>query len=285
MTENEYLLSTYSLLSKYEAQVNNDTKALLLLLLWRLRQALIASLPDKGLSRRLLLSPLLYTFGLELQAYSDLYLSILLTQLEEVDALHAERAAEYAGLRLTLRDYKPRRGEALLGSTRSGGNTLLARFTPDEKTGLSPYTNSHLNAIRGRLLGALIREDATIEIARLIVAERTRSGIVQPINARGTIYSTLRNRDTALTSNAIWEVSGVAERAVFERKKYLTTQYPEFEGAPIYGERGWRWNAVLDPATCPVCRPLDGLIRQRITEFPYIPPVHPRCRCRILPIN
>lgn len=284
MTPDEYLYASQAALSRNEKSVEDDTKALLLLLLWRLRQSLIASLPDAGISRQLTLEALLAPFARELQDYSAQFRSILLLQLEEVDAQHARRAAEYARLAITARDYRPRRGDDLLRTARSGGLTLLELFTPDPVTGLSPYTRAHLRAIRAKILAGLMRGDTTIEIARTIVAERTRRGYIQPINSRGTIYSALRNRDTALIANAIWEVSGQAERAVFQRKDYLTRQYPVTPDAPAFASAGWRWHAILDPKTCPICRPLDGLTSDRATGFPYIPPVHPRCRCRILPI-
>lgn len=288
MTPDEYLLASYTALRRSEQSVEDDIKARLLLLLWRLRQSLLSSLPDIGISRQLLLLPLLEAFALELQLYSNAFLAVLLKQLEQVDVTHSQRAAAYAGLRLTLRDYRPRRGDALLSTTRSGGMTLLQKFTPEPLSGLSPYTTGHLTTIRAKILTALLRQDPTIEIARSLVAERTTRGIIQPINSRGTSYSALRNRDTALISNSIWEVSGYAERAVFERQKYLTARsatIATIPTQPLFASKGYRWNAILDPKTCPICRPLDGLIRQKLTDFPYIPPVHPRCRCRLLPVE
>jgi len=288
MTPEQYLLASYTALRASEQHVADDIKARLLLLLWRLRQSLLGSLPDTGISRELILIPLLEAFALELQLYSNAFLAILLKQLEQVDVTHSERAAAYAGLTLTRRDYRPRRGDALLSTTRSGGMTLLQKFTPDPLSTLSPYTSGHLTAIRTKIQSAFLRQDPTIEIARSLVAERTIRGYIQPINARGTSYSALRNRDTALIANSIWEVSGYAERKIFERQKYLTARsatIATIPTLPLFGSKGWQWNAVLDPKTCPICRPLDGLIRQNFNDFPYIPPVHPRCRCRLLPLG
>lgn len=281
MTQEEYLALSHNALRKDERSVEDDTKALLLLLLWRLRQSLLSSLPDTGISRQLVLNALLEPFALELQDYSNTFLRILLTRLEQVDVDHAERAARYALLVATRRDYRPRKGDDLLRTTRSGGRTLYDLFLPSPTTGLSPYAAAHLRAIRAKILSGVMRGDTTIEIVRTVVAERTRAGYIQPINARGTIFSALRNRDTALISNSVWEVSGYAERAIFERQAYLTRQYPT--GGEPFAANGWQWNAVLDPATCPICRPLHLTRSDRYTGFPYIPPVHPRCRCRILP--
>lgn len=283
VTPEEYLAASYRALTRNERSTEEDSKALLLLILWRVRQSLLASLPDRGLSRPVILNALLQPVARELQDYSQQFLSILLLELEKVDVEHSRRAAEFAGLTPTLRDYRPRKGEDLLRTTRSGGRTLYDLFLPSPLTGLSPYTTAHLRALRAKILAGIMREDTTIEIARTVVAERTRAGYIQPINARGTIYSALRNRDLALISNAIWEVSGYAERAIFERQAYLTRRPNAPEGTTPFAANGWQWNAVLDPATCPICRPLHLTTSDRFTGFPYIPPVHPRCRCRILP--
>lgn len=278
MTPEEYLASVYTALQREEQRVNDDLKPLLLLLLWRLRQSLIASLPDTGLSRQLILEQLLVPFELELRDYATQLRTILLQALEQVDRDAAKRAAAFAGVLLTAWVYKPRTGEALLSTTRTGGTTLQTLLTPAPGTNRIPFVDAHLRAIRAKILAGLMRGDSTIEIARTLVAERTRRGFVQPINARGTTFSALRNRDTALVANAMWDVSNTAQREIFLRQQRVTatTDTP-------FAPSGWIWNAVLDPATCPICRPLHNQRREQITQFPYIPPVHPRCRCMILP--
>lgn len=278
MTQDEYLAQSLIALRRNEKSAEDDTKALLLLLLWRFRQSLLASLPDTGIGRSVVAAELLRAFTLELTAYSNQFLNVLLPVLERVDQEHPGRAAAYAGFTATLRDYAPRTGQQLLEQTRSSGQTLATLFTPVRGTTISPYVRAQLNAIKGRLDTAIMRGDPTIEIARGVIAQRTRRGFIQPINARGTLYSQLRNRDTALIANAIWDVSAYSERAIFERQQRRTAR----TDAP-FAPRGWRWYATLDPATCPICRPLHGRTSDRFTGFPYIPPVHPRCRCRILP--
>lgn len=278
MTQEEYLAQSLIALRRDEKSAEDDTKALLLLLLWRFRQSLLASLPDAGLGRTLVAQELLRAFTLDLTAYSQQFLNVLLPVLERVDQEHPGRAAAYAGFTATRRDYAPRTGQDLLTTTRSTGQTLSALFAPVRGTTISPYVRAHLNAVKGKIDAGIMRGDSTIEIARGVVAQRTRAGYIQPINSRGTLYSQLRNRDTALIANAIWDVSAYSERAIFERRQRLTAS-SEVPFAP----RGWRWYATLDPATCPICRPLHGRTSDRFTGFPYIPPVHPRCRCRILP--
>ena len=278
MTNDAYIALAQRELQRSEKSLEDDTRALLLLLLWRLRQSLIASLPDTGISRPLILDSLLQPFQLELRLYNDAFLRILQTELERLDATYPQFVADYAGVRLSQWVYKPRTGPTLLSTTRTGGTNLNTFFTPRSDTGFSPFMAAHLRAIRAKILTGLLRNDTTLEIARTLVAERTRRGIIQPINARGTTYSTLRNRDTALIANSVWDVAAHIERSIFQRQQRVTrlTDTP-------FASNGWVWNAVLDPATCPICRPLHNTRSSTYTGFPYIPPVHPRCRCRILP--
>jgi hypothetical protein len=278
VTPDEYLIASYAVLSKNERSVQDKIKALLLLLLWRLRQSLLSSLPSTGMSRYVIWSSLLPTLIFELRDYNNAFRTILLQELETVEREHVARASSYAGLAATLRDYKPRTGDTLLKTTRSGGRTLFALFEVNPITDTSPFMDAHLRSIRAKVETGLMREDTTIEIARTVVAERTRRGYVQPKNARGTTYSAILNRDNALIANSVWDVSGHVERAIFARQQQKTATTP----AP-FAAGGWVWHSILDPKTCPICRPLDGRRGATQTDFPYIPPVHPRCRCRILP--
>ena len=47
---------------------------------------------------------------------------------------------------------------------------------------------------------------------------------------------------------------------------------------------GWRWDASFDYKVCPVCAPLDGERKKKRSELPN-PPIHPNCRCMVLPIT
>jgi hypothetical protein len=49
--------------------------------------------------------------------------------------------------------------------------------------------------------------------------------------------------------------------------------------------RAWRWNAILDPDTCPICRPLHKTLAATPEDFPHgPPPLHPLCRCIPIPV-
>lgn len=48
---------------------------------------------------------------------------------------------------------------------------------------------------------------------------------------------------------------------------------------------GWRWDAAMDYRVCPVCAPLDGVERKQRSKFKQMPPIHPNCRCHVVPIT
>ncbi|WP_440952042.1 phage head morphogenesis protein [Methanococcoides sp. FTZ1] len=49
-----------------------------------------------------------------------------------------------------------------------------------------------------------------------------------------------------------------------------------------YGYTHWSWLAALDERTCDQCGPLDGK-KFKFGGSQQIPPIHPNCRCTILP--
>tara|TARA_B100000902_G_scaffold394159_1_gene449905 strand:- start:1683 stop:2966 length:1284 start_codon:yes stop_codon:yes gene_type:complete len=46
----------------------------------------------------------------------------------------------------------------------------------------------------------------------------------------------------------------------------------------------WEWVAAFDSRTCPVCAPLDNLVRKKRESFPEYP-IHVNCRCQIVLID
>ena len=47
----------------------------------------------------------------------------------------------------------------------------------------------------------------------------------------------------------------------------------------------WRWDASMDYRVCPVCAPLDGVEHEKRKAFKSMPPVHPNCRCHVVPVT
>jgi len=115
----------------------------------------------------------------------------------------------------------------------------------------------------------MFRNAPTREIAEKVVTEVTRGGVREPILKTGSFANRVWNNLKNVVANAVWQT--VNDNA---QEVWRADRPPE-----------WQWEAVLDPKTCPICRPLDKQIRSSPTGFPYQPPVHPRCRCVILPIQ
>lgn len=114
----------------------------------------------------------------------------------------------------------------------------------------------------------LLRETPTREIADKVIKVTTRRGQPTPIIQTGSFANRILNRVKNMVSGAVWAVTNGNLQEVWK------------EANPPR----WRWNAVLDPATCPICAPLDNEEQDSVEAFPYQPPVHPNCRCVILPI-
>jgi SPP1 gp7 family putative phage head morphogenesis protein len=49
-------------------------------------------------------------------------------------------------------------------------------------------------------------------------------------------------------------------------------------------ETAWVWSAVLDQRTCPECDELDGKSWRSEDDIPASPPIHPMCRCVLIPV-
>ena len=47
----------------------------------------------------------------------------------------------------------------------------------------------------------------------------------------------------------------------------------------------WRWDASMDYKVCPVCAPLAGTEKEKRSEFDEMPPIHPNCRCHVVPVT
>jgi SPP1 gp7 family putative phage head morphogenesis protein len=47
----------------------------------------------------------------------------------------------------------------------------------------------------------------------------------------------------------------------------------------------WRWDASMDYRVCPVCAPLDGVEHVKRNMFKQMPPIHPNCRCHVVPVT
>ena len=120
----------------------------------------------------------------------------------------------------------------------------------------------------------LLRGDSTETIANNVLPLTMRNGRVVGVVRTGTY-----------ANNASAQINNTLDGAVWGQiNQNLKLGWRDTR------PKRWAWNAVLDSRTCPVCSPLDGkIVPEPPTFVPTgfsrtLPPVHPRCRCSILPV-
>ena len=120
----------------------------------------------------------------------------------------------------------------------------------------------------------LLKGDPTDKIANDVLRVAMRNGKVVPIVKTGSYANIASTQIQNTLDGAVW---GHINQNL---KIGWRDQQPKH----------WVWNAILDSRTCPVCQPLHNKIVPKPPTFVStgysrtIPPVHPRCRCCILPV-
>ena len=77
------------------------------------------------------------------------------------------------------------------------------------------------------------------------------------------------------------EIRAIARTAVMSLAQESHNQFWDANSEVI---EGWRWDASFDYRVCPVCAPLHGK-RVRVRSELDNPPIHPNCRCMVLPVT
>lgn len=260
MTDEQLIEALARLLTRTEDRTAAELTPLLQQLALRIR-ALLLTLPTEGdvvrtilynnLRPRLL--PLLQDFTTAYYAALRFALPPLATDLERTIARY-----------LNVTPQPPRSLQELLTTATvlsRPANTLLA----PGPNGISPFTLQLERLLNTSIRAALFRGTRTPAIADLITPQNTRR---RP--ARGTVANAWLDRTTATTASIFWSLVTPT-----------TQQAARTSDNPV---SVWIWNAVLDPRTCPICRPLDGTTASDPRSFPNgPPPLHPYCRCIIIP--
>ena len=120
----------------------------------------------------------------------------------------------------------------------------------------------------------LLRGDSTQQIANNILRLTMREGKVVPVVKTGSYANRASTQIKNTMDGAVWG----------QINQNLKLAWRNLE--PTH----WAWNAVLDSKTCPICFPLHGKKVPRPPTFVAtgfsrtLPPVHPNCRCAILPV-
>ena len=120
----------------------------------------------------------------------------------------------------------------------------------------------------------LLRGDPTQKIANDVLRLTVRAGKVVPVVKTGSYANLASTQIQNTLDGAVWGTINQNVKIAWDGK---TAQR-------------WIWNAVLDSRTCPICAPLHlKEVPKPVTFVPTgysrtLPPVHPRCRCVILPV-
>ena len=121
----------------------------------------------------------------------------------------------------------------------------------------------------------LLNGESTAKIANDVLALTLRNGKVVPRIATGSFASKASSQIQNTLASSVWS----------QVNNNLITAWKPVDNAR------WVWNAVLDERLCPICRPLNGKIVPKPTSFVSTtygvrqPPVHPNCRCAIVPLR
>ena len=268
MKHREYILRLLIELGSIEKQVMGTIRPSLLKAMLTVRN-LVLALPDNVLTRQLrwrLTRPGVIP---PLAIYNDDFAAALGRALSALEPEARARAAPYLGLDLPSMSLRPI--PLVLSDTRVLEQTLSSMFSRANAQGISPFMRQHVREIDRVVEAGILAEKTTEEIANDVVAQVVRSSGPSYFARAGTIFNRMRARAEAIIANSVWAVSHREEQQVWQ---------PLAQEGPTR----WQWHAILDPRTCPRCAPLDGEIRNSVEDFPYTPPVHPNCRCVVLPL-
>ena len=270
MTPSAYLREIALAITRAEDLIDKEAQVVLYDLALRIYTLLITRLPGTSIERQLFWLQLLQELLQLLTAASDAIAELLYAQLLPVEVTILTTTFNYYGFPNRVIPPRPRtevleRTEVL--------TTPLAQLFSRDATGISPFARQLLRLLERSVLAATMRDLTTADVAAVVIGTRTRAGRTLAVPRKGTVANAWRERTRAITAAALWSlVTPSQERAS--------------TAAAAEGIRtsSWQWIAILDPRTCPVCRPLDGTTAPSPAEFPRgAPPLHPLCRCIVIP--
>lgn len=270
MTEEEkqekLLLLLLALARSTERRITSGVRRRLIDVMRRLRR-LIQTLSPDGVFRQIEWTriqgkalPLLEEITATLRFYMLPQLQQLVPDVQ--DAAYDFAQFEEDGTQVEL---QPKTQDELARTISAGKLTLVALLGRGE--GYSRFTLQMADDLNRMVRGQILAEATTQQISDKVIKLIQQRGTTAAVIKTGSYANQMWNRVNNTTAAAVWDTTS---------KELLKT----WQDVPA---ARWRYNALLDPVTCPICRPLDGQVRNSPGEFPFIPPVHPRCRCAIIP--
>lgn len=233
-------------------------------------RAILALLPDDGLSRRLQYQQLRPAIEAALVPFNDTLAATLALEIWGFQQRARALAATWLPGPTDLPNEEP---AALMQKAHFLRHTLAFYF---QRRSPSQFMREILRLVDRTVERGLMEGTPTAEIVQQVLPEATRAGRRSLVIRRGTVVNAVRARVDAIIAAAIWQTyTGQAQRV------WAKPLSANEDGAAVL----WEWSAILDPRTCPICAPLDGQRRPRLSDFPVLPQVHPNCRCAVLPVT
>lgn len=268
MTNEEFIRALAEALTRLEDATNAEARDILYELALRIYALLATRLPEGQLERVLAWPRLREALLPLLASANDGLTQLLLSRVAAAEAVVLEPVGLRYGVSVT-----PRPVQEVLDAAVVLGTPLPQLFARPPGGGSSAFMAQLLRLLERSIVPLLQTEATTEAIARRVIERRTRAGRATPLATKGTVANAWRERFRAITSAAIWSVVTPAQ-----------LRAAAFGDDERSAER-WEWRAVLDPRTCPVCRPLDNTRAATPEGFPEgPPPLHPLCRCIVVPL-
>ena len=273
MTPDEYLRELAQAITQQEDLNDEEARDVLYELALRIYALLLRELPEERLERYMRWRQLRTRITLELLGINDLLAQQIYNRLAATELLVTDVARRY--FQLPSGAVTPRPLTEVLDTTRVVGVPVSRLFVRNPRTGLSPFVTQLLQLLERSVVGMFFTDPPVEEVAAKVIGVRTSVGRQVPVPSKGTVANNWRERVQSIVAAALW---GTVQPAI-DRAAAAAAQTP---GAPQLLQ--WRWNAVLDPRTCPICRPLHRRLEADPEDFPQgPPPLHPRCRCVLIP--
>lgn len=160
---------------------------------------------------------------------------------------------------------------AMALNSQVNGKTVKKLFNLDGKSEQSAVDKALFRTVDTRVRAGIIEGKTTEQIAREMVADVQRQG-VPGVSLSTGVSKQVRSQAMAIARTATQDMARQVKDQVYGANR------DAMEGMV------WLWTAALDSKTCETCGPLDGKRWTKKSEAPTWP-LHPNCRCQLLPID
>lgn len=283
MTIDEYVRALAEAITREEDLSDRETRDTLYELALRIYALLLRELPTTRFERYMAWPQLRRQIVVWMLDVSEQLRQNLYTRITSVEGLVQAPVTTF--FRLAPEALPPRPLPELVRSTTVSGTSVERLFAPAPRTGIPPMVSQLLQLLERSVMALFFQDATTPEVAQRVIGVRSRAGRDVPVPSKGTVANAWRERNRSITAAALWGVvNPTQERAAQVLGAAAVEPIPAGGTAPPAQVLQWRWNAVLDPKTCPVCRPLHNTVAATPQAFSGGPPPrHPRCRCIAIP--